>query len=104
MEQKITKREKNSTFVTTKTILWLEQDSANLLLKYSQQLNVCPEYIVEYLLDTLYHSNLKLKELDDILKLNGVMLGHNKIDSCSYKLVKVDDDEKLPRKERISKK
>lgn len=104
MEQKFIKRGPNSTFLATKTILWLEQDSANLLLKYSQQLHICPEYIVEYLLDTLYATFLTLESKDDLHKINNALIAYDSNNNCSYKLVKVDDDEKLPRKERISKK
>lgn len=104
MKYQKTQRDKNSTFITKKTVLLLEQDSANLLEFYSQKLNVCPEYIVEYLLDVLYSTSMPINNLDDIVKINKFIMAYDNNNSCSYKLVKVDDDEKLPRKERISKK
>lgn len=97
MEQKFIKREPNSTILATKVELWLEQDSANVLKLFAEDLHVAPEYIVEYLLDILVTSTLPIEILEDIRKINGAFMGFDAKTNTSYKLVKVEDGKNLPK-------
>lgn len=98
MEQKFIKRYPNMTILATKVELWLEQDSANLLKSFAEDLNVKPEDIIEYLLETLDTSGLPMEKIEDLWKLDGItFMGYNKLSNTTYKLVKVKNNENLPR-------
>lgn len=92
---KYIKREDNKIYFVEEVKLNLHPDLAELLERYSQQLHISKDLIVEYLIEMLRVYKLSKKDIENYKDINLLLISSD--NNSIYKLVKADFDEKLPK-------
>ena len=95
---KIVKRTQNSTVCVEPIKLNLEVDSYYRLKENAKYLGIAPESIIEYLLEVLFTIKFPLDSIENLYTIDsGIMMIKDTNNNCVYKLLKVKEDENLPK-------
>lgn len=92
---KLIKRHKNEIYCVEEMKFNIHSDLSELLKIYSKDLDLLPEEIIEYLIDMLRIYKINKEDIAKCNYLNLILVSDE--DKNLYKLVKVKDDENLPR-------